>query len=60
MEAFKENFIFILWTGWILLSAAIFFVGCYSSMIDEKHPFYKYRLKAWITIVLFWVVMFVL
>ena len=60
MEAFRNNFVFILYTGWIMLAVALFVVGGYSSIVDEKHPFYKHRIIAWIVLALFWVIMFIL
>lgn len=62
MEALKDNFTFILWTGWIIWGIATFVIGDYTFIEDKdgEHPFHKHRLTAWIAITVFWVVMFVL
>lgn len=62
MEAFKNNFIFILWTGWIIWGIATFVIGGYTFIEDEdgEHPFHKYRLIAWIAVAVFWIIMFIL
>lgn len=58
MEAFKDNFIFCLFTGWILFAAAIVAVGVLFT--DSDSDMYKYRHLAWTLVAAIGVIMFLL
>lgn len=58
MEALKDNFVFCLFTGWILFAAAIIAVGI--MFTDSESELYKHRCLAWTCVAAFGLIMFIL